>query len=112
LDPNNTESSLNNVEKQKTLSILYISDTSDQSDNEALDVEEAETGILAEKFAKLACNPTDFEVEGENEDTSVVNDILAPVDATSEDDQNDVELTEDEDCDDGWITPGKLNFDG
>lgn len=111
MDPNNTESSLSDMEKQTIHSTLHTSDTSDQSDDETPDVEETKAGSLAEKFAKLTCNPTDLEVEGENEDTNVVDDILAPIDVTSENDQNDVESTEDEDDDDnGWITPGKLKF--
>lgn len=108
---NDIESSVNDTEEQQIQSTLHTCDTSDHSDNEASHVEETKTGSLTEKFAKLTCNPTDLEVEGENERTNVIDDILAPVDATSEDNQNDIESTEDEDDDDnGWITPGKLNF--
>lgn len=56
---------------------------------------------------KLTCNPTDLEVENENED--VMDNILAPVDAKFGNDENDVVSENKDDYDDsGWITPGKL----
>lgn len=110
LNPDNNIESSSNDEKQETQSTSHTYDASDQSDNEVVDVKETKTGVLAEKFAKLTCNPTDLEVEGENENTNVINDILAPVATSEDDDQNDMESTEDEDDDDnGWITPGNFS---
>lgn len=111
------EDSVNNatsdVEKQEKHSVSNANDES--SDESELNYEtasdtESNAEDLAERFTKLVCNPADLEIEGEGKSEVVVDDILAPVDATkSEDEQSDVESIEAEDDDDGddggWITP-------
>lgn len=124
-------SAVNNTtdtEKQKELSVSDESDTADASLNETgsdyetadSDIEEREskTDNLAEKFTKLTCNPADLEIEGESEDTHIVDNILAPVSGRIvSENGSDTESLEDEDNEDddddeesSWITPGKLGF--
>ncbi|XP_072753536.1 RNA-binding protein NOB1 [Anoplolepis gracilipes] len=135
---NNTEVSSNNVEKEIKENITHIQITgelavndtindiekqeqpSDASSNEfesdyetaTSDIEDNKTEDLIEKFAELKCNPTDLEVDGENEGKHVVDDILAPINTeTSEDEESDIESIEDEDEDDDdsdWITPANI----
>lgn len=103
---NDTEISM---EKQFT---PYVSASSDESQSDyetASDNGDDETNNLADKFSKLKCNPTDLEVEGEGEGKYVVDDILAPVDTISKSDES-FEDEDDENDDNGWITPGKFNF--
>lgn len=116
-----TDNTINNIEikdmeKQFTPYVISASSDESQSDYETAssDNEDDKTDDLVDKFSKLKCNPADLEVEGESEDKYVVDDILVPVDTTSNNEQND-ESVEDEDDDDDdndndWITPGKLNF--
>lgn len=108
---------INNIEKQEQPSVLYTSGASSdelESDYETAtsDIEDNKTEDLTEKFAKLKCNLTDLEVDGENEGKHAVGDILAPIDTTiSKDEESDEESIEDDDDDDddsGWITPGKI----
>ncbi|XP_032689888.1 RNA-binding protein NOB1 [Odontomachus brunneus] len=119
---NNT---INNAENQNQ-STSCVSDVCneflDESDYEtASESEEWEIKDLSEKFAKLACDPTDLKIEGENED--LVDDILAPIgEINFKDQQNNVKLIKDEDYDsddndndsddddddDSWITPSNL----
>ncbi|XP_020298976.1 RNA-binding protein NOB1 isoform X2 [Pseudomyrmex gracilis] len=105
----------NDTEKQeKPVSYAFdISDVSAASSNESdyetaeSDTEENKTNDLSKQFMKLTCNPTDLEVENENED--VMDNILAPVDAKFGNDENDVVSENKDDYDDsGWITPGNL----
>ncbi|KMQ91554.1 rna-binding protein nob1, partial [Lasius niger] len=108
---------INNIEKQEQPSVLYTSGASSdelESDYETAtsDIEDNKTEDLTEKFAKLKCNPTDLEVDGENEGKHAVDDILAPIDTTiSKDEESDEESIEDDDDDDddsGWITPANI----
>lgn len=112
---NNTGASPNNVEKTD----IKEEQQSDASSNEAesdyetatSDIENNKTEDLTEKFAKLKCNPTDLEVDGENEGKHAVDDILAPVNTISEDEESDMESIEDKDDDDsGWITPANIAY--
>lgn len=117
LDADNEETSLNNVEKtdEKEENFTHreiteksaINDaSSDESDYETATSDfEDKTEDVTEKFAELKCNPTDLEVDGEGE--RAVDDILAPIDTISEDENSDVKYIEDDDDDSGWITPGK-----
>ncbi|EFN83755.1 RNA-binding protein NOB1 [Harpegnathos saltator] len=70
---------------------LYICDvynaSLNKSDYETSEPEEWETKNLSEKFAKLTCDPTDFKVEGEDENKDLVNDILVPVGTTKSKDR-------------------------
>lgn len=117
---------INDIEK-KNQSSSYLSDVHnaslDESDYEtASESEKWETEDLSEKFGKLSCDPTDLEIEGENENKDLVNDILVSVSTIkSGDGQDNIESIEDEDYDNndedddedednGWITPGKFDF--
>lgn len=116
---------ISDAEKQNQ-STLYTSDIDDSSLSE-LDYETAsdskevkikEDEDLFEKFAKLTCNPTDLKVDDENENENFVDNIFISGNAIkSEDEQSNIEIigneNYDENCDDdddGWITPGKLDF--
>lgn len=116
---------INDIEKQEQLS--DTSSNEDESDYETAisDIDEdneTEAITLIEKFAKLKCNPTDLEVDGENEGKHAVDDILVPLNtAISKDEENNIDSVEDEDDDNddddddddddsGWITPGKLKL--
>lgn len=137
---NNTEASSNNVKEadlkenithieitesagNDTINDIrqeQLSDTSSseiESDYETAisDIDEDnETEDLTEKFAELKCNPTDLEVDGEDEGKHAVDDILVPLNITkSKDEKSDIDSIEDEDDDNddnGWITPGKLKL--
>lgn len=118
LDADNEETSLNNVEKtdEKEENFTHreiteksaINDaSSDESDYETATSDfEDKTEDVTEKFAELKCNPTDLEVDGEGE--RAVDDILAPIDTISEDENSDVKYIEDDDDDSGWITPANI----
>lgn len=100
---------INDTEKQEQPSDTSSNEFESDYETATSDIEDNKTEDLIEKFAKLKCNPTDLEVEGENEGKHGVDDILAPVNtAISENEESDIESIEDEDDDDnGWITPGK-----
>ncbi|KAL6439987.1 hypothetical protein ACFW04_002974 [Cataglyphis niger] len=101
---------INDTEKQEQPSDISSSEFESDYETATSDIEDNKTEDLTEKFAKLKCNPTDLEVEGENEGKHGVDDILAPVNiAISENEESDIESIEDEDDDDnGWITPANI----
>ncbi|XP_011642268.1 RNA-binding protein NOB1 [Pogonomyrmex barbatus] len=103
---------INNTENlEKFTHESASSDESQDYETAESDTEDSKTEDLADKFSKLRCDPTDLEVEGESESKCVVDDILAPVD-TSEDEQSDesIEDEDDENDDDGgWITPANIS---
>ncbi|KAM0731746.1 RNA-binding protein NOB1 [Formica fusca] len=101
---------INDIEKQEQPSDASSTELESDYETATSDIEDNKTEDLTEKFAKLKCNPTDFEVEGKNESKHDVNDILAPVNtAISEDEESDIESIEDEDDgDNGWITPANI----
>lgn len=102
---------INDTKKQEQPSDASSNEFESDYETATSDIEDNKTEDLTEKFAKLKCNPTDLEVEGENDGKHSVDDILAPVNtAISENEESDIESIEDEDDDDddnGWITPGK-----
>ncbi|XP_011862818.1 PREDICTED: RNA-binding protein NOB1 [Vollenhovia emeryi] len=104
----NTETS--DAEKQCISHMSASLDESQESDYETAgsDDEDDKTTDLADKFSELKCNPADFKVEGDCEGKCAVDDILAPVDATSKSDES-FENEDDDDDDSGWITPANVS---
>jgi len=127
----------NNVEKIEVINTASNTteislDESDYYTAES-DIEKSKTDNLADKFAKLTCNPMDLKIEGESEGEYIADDILIPINRTmsesdvksknetgedngddgdennkDNEDEDDEDYEDDEDDDCGWITPGKL----
>ncbi|KAG8034158.1 hypothetical protein G9C98_001242 [Cotesia typhae] len=98
--------SINKDDRVKSeLSVLNGDDSKNISDLEQIDPAD-----LAEKFKNLDCNAEEIKLDDENH---TVDDILAPVENQSaeDDDSNDDDKDEDEDEDSdeaGWITPSNI----
>ncbi|XP_076381073.1 RNA-binding protein NOB1 [Megalopta genalis] len=107
-----------NTEEEKSES--YYSDSSDESNYETADsdVDQERTDDLSSKFLKLTCEPSEFIVQAEDNSKYNVNDILATIENTSDNGDNNVEYNEYEsdgdndnnnDDDSGWITPKNIS---
>lgn len=106
-------SDITNVIKQDEQPVLYVCNTSTnemESDcEETLQNIESTTENLIQKVTKASHKLINLKIENEIEEECVVNDILGSNDMTKLDiEQSDIE-NEDND-DDGWITPGKFIF--
>lgn len=102
-------------EQEEENSDSYFSEScsNTESDYETADSEVDQNRVedLSTKFTKLNCKPTEFVVQDENNTKHNADDILIPVTKSSDDENVSDEYVQDESDDDnddnGWITPGK-----